>query len=77
MMRRSTFVRLGLAAFLAILGTFVIRGSTRLIIGDRFSLLLATPLALLSLGLVVLLVILAVGDLSGVAPMEDDLEPDR
>lgn len=75
-MRRSTFVKLGLLAFGAILGTFVIRGSTRLLIGDRLSLWLASPFALLSFALVVVLVLFAVADLSGIHPMEDDLDPE-
>lgn len=73
-MRRSTFVMLGILAFCSILATFVVRGSTRLVIGDRLSALLATPFAVLSLVLVVIVFIVAIGELTGVAPMNDDLE---
>lgn len=71
--RRSTFVLLGVGTFASILGIFIVRGSTRLLIGDRASLLLVTPLAVLSLLLVVVLVVVALGDLTGFAKMEDDL----
>lgn len=73
-MRRSTFVLLGFAAFASILATFVVRGSTRLVIGDRTSALLATPFAILSLVLVAVLLLIAIGELTGIARMEDDLK---
>lgn len=72
-MRRSTFVSLGIAAFAAILATFIVRGTTRLVIGERASLLLATPFALVALGLVVVLFFLAFGEITGLYPMTDDL----
>lgn len=56
-----------------ILLTFVIRGTTRLVIGERLSLLLALPTALLSLALLVVLVSVAVLDLTRIRRMEDDL----
>lgn len=70
-MRRSTFVILGVLAFVAILGTFVVRGTTRLVIGEQASLLLATPLALLSLALVLVLLVIAAGDFFGIVELED------
>lgn len=73
-MRRSTFVSLGLAAFGSILATFVLRGTTRMVIGERASLLLAMPFALLSLGLVIVLLVVALGDVTGIYPMENDLD---
>lgn len=73
-MRRSTFVSLGLAAFASILTTFVLRGTTRLVIGEQASLLLATPFALLSFVLLLALSVFAAGEITGVYPMEDDLE---
>lgn len=73
-MRRSTFVAVGLAAFASILGTFVLRGTTRFLIGERASILLATPLALLSLFLVLVLLVFAIGEITGLYPMTDDLE---
>ena len=44
-----------------------------MVIGDRLSALLATPFAVLSLVLVAGLLILAIGELTGLAKMEDDL----
>lgn len=72
-MQRSTFVLAGLAAFGLILATFVVRGTTRLVLGERISLLLALPLAVASLVLVLVLLSSAVLDQLGVRPMEDDL----
>lgn len=72
-MNRSTFVTLGILAFASILITFIIRGTTRLVIGDRMSLLLALPAATVSVILVVTLVGIAALDLSGIRPMKDDL----
>ncbi len=73
-MRRSTFVSLGLAAFGSILATFLVRGTTRMVIGDRTSILLATPVALLSLALVSVLLAAALGDVTGLYRMENDLD---
>ena len=72
-MQRSTFVHLGLLTFGLILTTFVIRGSTRLVIGDRVSLLLALPTAAASLLLLAVLVSVALLDLTRLRRMEDDL----
>lgn len=72
-MRRSTFVVLGIAAFAMILGTFIVRGTTRLVIGDRLSMLLSLPLGLVSVLLVVALVSLAILDQLGIKRLEDDL----
>ena len=72
-MRRSTFVVLGIGAFGAVFATFIVRGTTRLVIGDQISLLLALPLAVLSLILIVILVLLAILDRTGIRRLEDDL----
>ena len=72
-MRRSRFVTLGLIAFGTILAMFVIRGSTRLVIGDTLSLWLVLPLALISVVLVLVLFVVAILDVTGIAPMTDDL----
>ena len=72
-MHRSTFVLLGLAAFGMILGTFIVRGTTRLVIGDQLSMLLALPLAAVSLLLVLTLVSLAILDRLGIKRLDDDL----
>lgn len=72
--RRSTFVTLGLVAFGTILLTFIVRGTTRLVIGDRLSMLLAAPFATISVILLAVLVLVAGSDLLGIRRMEDDLE---
>ncbi len=73
-MRQSTYVRLGLLAFGLILATFVVRGTTRLVIGDRTSMLLSLPLGLTALALVCLLFALAVLSVTGLRPIEPDGE---
>ena len=73
-MKRSTFLSLALVSFGLVLLTFVIRGTTRLVIGDRISLFLTVPIGLLALALVLLLFALAVLDVSGIRSLEDDLE---
>jgi hypothetical protein len=73
-MRQSTYVRLGLLAFGLILGTFVVRGTTRLVIGDRTSMLLTLPLGLSALALLVALFVLALLSVTGVRPIEPDGE---
>ena len=73
-MKRSTFLSLTLVSFGLVLLTFVIRGTTRLVIGDRISLFLTVPIGLLALALVLLLFALAVLDVSGIRSLEDDLE---
>lgn len=72
-MRRSTFVTLGLLTLGLILTMFIIRGSTRLIIGDRLSLFLSLPVAVVSLVLLVALVIIAMLDLTRIRRLDDDL----
>lgn len=72
-MHRSTFVTVGLLTFGLILATFIVRGSTRLVIGDRLSLLLALPLAALSLILLAILLVTAALDLTRIKRMDDDL----
>lgn len=73
-MRRSTFVLVGLAAFGLILATFVVRGTTRLVVGERASLLLSFPLGFIALLLVVVLVAVGTLDRLGIRRMTDDLE---
>ena len=72
-MQRSTFVVAGLATFGCILLTFIVRGTTRLILGERLSLVLALPFATLSLLLVVIVVTVAILDWLGIRRMQDDL----
>ncbi len=72
-MRRSSFVKMAIAAFTAILLTFLVRGSTRLVIGDEYAMLLSLPIGVIASMLVVATVVAAVLDLTGVKPMDDDL----
>ncbi len=73
-MRQSTYVRLGLLAFGLILVTFVVRGTTRLVIGDGTSMLLSLPFGLTALALVCLLFTLALLSVTGLRPIEPDGE---
>jgi hypothetical protein len=73
-MKQSTFVRLGLLSFGLVLLTFVVRGSTRLFLGDRTAALLSAPAGLLALALVVWLFLAALLAVTGIRPMESDLE---
>ena len=76
-MKRSTFLMLAFGSFALVLLTFVIRGTTRLVIGDRISMILSVPVGLAALSLVCLLFVLAVLDVTGVRRMEDDLDRGR
>jgi hypothetical protein len=73
-MRQSTFVRLGLLSFGLVLLTFLIRGSTRLFLGDRVAMLLSAPVGLVALALVVSLSLVALLAVTGIRPMEPDFE---
>lgn len=73
-MKQSTFVRLGLLAFGLVLLTFVIRGSTRLFLGDRTAALLSAPVGLSALLVVCALLVAAVLSVAGVRPMERDID---
>ncbi|MEM4781821.1 MAG: hypothetical protein QXG03_09715 [Halalkalicoccus sp.] len=73
-MKQSTFVKAGLLAFGLVLLTFVIRGSTRLLLGDRIAAALSAPVALLALGLLVALVLAALLSALGIRPMERDID---
>ncbi|WP_331233082.1 hypothetical protein [Natronorarus salvus] len=73
-MRQSTYVRLGLLAFGLILATFVVRGTTRLVIGDRTSMLLSLPFGLAALALLCLLFALAMLSVTRLRPIEPDGE---
>lgn len=73
-MKQSTFVKLGLATFGLVGLTFVVRGTTRLIVGERVSMLLSAPFGLTALVLVVALFAIAVLAASGLRPLDPDLE---
>jgi hypothetical protein len=73
-MKQSTFVRLGLLSFGLVLLTFVVRGTTRLFLGDRVSMLLSAPVGLVTLALLVGLFLAALLSVTGLRPMESDLD---
>lgn len=73
-MKQSTFVKGGLLAFGLILLTFVIRGSTRLFLGDQTAALLSAPVGLLSFALLVVLFASALLSITGLHPMERDID---
>lgn len=73
-MKQSTFVTLGLLAFGLILLTFVIRGTTRLILGDRVAALLSAPVGIAAGGLLLGLFVLAILAVTGIKPMDEDLD---
>ncbi|MHB9288037.1 hypothetical protein ACKVMT_13465 [Halobacteriales archaeon Cl-PHB] len=69
-MHQSRFVTLGLACFGLILGSFLVRGTTRIVVGDRTAVLLAAPLALTALGLLLVLLVVSLLAVTGVRPLE-------
>lgn len=73
-MKQSTFVRLGLLSFGLVLATFVVRGTTRLFLGERTATLLSAPVGLFTLALLVWLFLAALLSVTGVRPMESDLD---
>ncbi len=73
-MKQSTFVRWGLLSFGLVLLTFVIRGSTRLFLGERTAALLSAPVGLAALALLAFLFLAALLSVTGLRPMERDVE---
>ena len=73
-MKQSTFVRLGLLSFGLVLATFVVRGTTRLFLGERAAMVLSAPVGLLALALLLCLFLAALLSMTGVRPMEPDLD---
>lgn len=73
-MRQSTFVKGGLLAFGLVALTFVIRGSTRLFLGDRIAAALSAPVALLALAVLLVLFAAAILSMTGLRPMERDID---
>jgi hypothetical protein len=73
-MKQSTFVKWGLLSFALVFLTFVIRGSTRLVLGDHVSMILSAPVGLGALSLLVILFTTAVLSILGVRPMERDID---
>lgn len=73
-MNQSTFVRLGLLSFGLVLATFVVRGASRLVLDERTATLLSAPIGLVAFALLVWLFLVALLSVTGVRPMEADLE---
>lgn len=73
-MKQSTFVRLGLLSFGLVLATFVVRGASRLVLDERTATLLSAPIGLVAFALLVWLFLVALLSVTGVRPMEADLE---
>ncbi|MDL5360696.1 hypothetical protein [Halalkalicoccus sp. NIPERK01] len=73
-MKQSTFVRWGLLSFGLVLLTFVIRGSTRLFLGDRVAAVLSAPVALSALLVLCALFVAALLSVTGIRPMERDID---
>lgn len=73
-MKQSTFVKWGLLAFGLVLLTFVIRGSTRLFLGDRTAMLLSAPVGLSALAVLVVLFAAALLSVAGLRPMVRDID---
>ncbi|WP_336363415.1 hypothetical protein [Halalkalicoccus salilacus] len=73
-MKQSTFVRLGLLSFGLVLATFVVRGTSRLVLDERTATLLSAPIGLVAFALLVWLFLVALLSVTGVRPMEADLE---
>lgn len=73
-MKQSTFVKYGLLSFGLVVLTFVIRGSTRLFVGERTAAALSAPVGLAALALLIGLVVTALLAVTGIYPMEDDLD---
>lgn len=70
-MHQSRFVTLGLLCFGLILGSFLVRGTTRLVLGDRTAVLLAAPLALAALALLLVLLVVSLLAVTGLRPLAD------
>lgn len=73
-MKQSTFVRFGLLSFGLVLATFVVRGTSRLVLDERTATLLSAPVGLVAFALLVWLFLVALLSVTGVRPMEADLE---
>lgn len=72
-MDRSTYLTLSVTTFALILLTFIVRGVSRLVVGDRWAALLSLPMAAVAGCLLLVLVALAIADRSGVWELRDDL----
>lgn len=76
-MKQSTFVNCGVLAFgLAVL-TFLVRGSIRLVLGERTATLLSAPIGLAALALLIALFFVALLAATGLRPIEADTDEQR
>lgn len=73
-MKQSTFVKLGITAFGLILVAFIIRGTSRLIIGDRIATGLSAPFGITAGLILVVLFATAILDKTGIKRMQRDIE---
>lgn len=71
-MHQSRFVELSLLCFGLVLLTFLIRGTTRIFLGDRLAVLLVAPLGLVALALIAVLLVVSLLAATGLRPLETD-----
>lgn len=70
-MRQSTFVRLGLLAVGLALLTFLVRGPTRVVFGDRTAMLVSAPIGLVAFALLAVLFVVGLLAMTGIRPIEE------
>lgn len=70
-MNQQQFVQLAILAFALVVASFVVLGTSRLLLSYRTAQLLAAPIGLAGFGLVVYLFLRATGSALGVAPIEE------
>jgi hypothetical protein len=70
-MRENTFVRLSLLAFGLIVLSFILMGTSRLVLADDTARLLSAPTMLAGGGLIVFLTVRSVLAVSGIRPLEE------
>lgn len=70
-MDRNRFVRLAAVAFGLVLLSFLIRGTTRLVVGYEAAVLLSAPVLFAAAALLAALAVRGLLDLTGVRPLEE------
>ncbi len=70
-MHQSRFVELSLLCFGLVLLTFLVRGTTRIFLGDRLAVLLVAPLGLAALALIAVLLVVSILAATGLRPLEE------
>lgn len=73
-MKQSKFVKLGITAFGLILVAFIIRGTSRFIVGDRIATGLSVPFGVTAGIILVVLFATAIMDKTGIKRMQRDME---